>query len=121
MNVTLRWFQYQLLHRIIPTNSYMYNINVVHSNVYNFMYNHSTFIFYCYCAQRIYIWRLPQNIWSRADVNINLSNAKIAIFGGDFAQLLNIILIAIKDYISCCKEHNVIPSVAGLKTKSGLL
>ena len=113
-DVYIRWFQYRLMHRIIPTNYYLNKIGIIPSSMCTFCLIHTETIqhlfFYCDFVQRI--WNYFDAVFSNANINIDL-DFSVVLFGGDFAQVLNLILILIKCYIFNCKKIRVIPSVNG--------
>lgn len=63
-DVKHRWFQYRLLHRIIPTNSYLYKVKILDSNLCNFffLYEHTIYHLFFDCCYFQSIWRFLQNI-----------------------------------------------------------
>ena len=38
IQVYIQWLQTQIIHRILPTNSLLYNMKLVHTNLYNFYF-----------------------------------------------------------------------------------
>lgn len=69
-------------------------------------------LFYVCCYIQT-MWHFLQSICDRVDANINLLDPKKALFGGDFAWVLNIILMLVESSIFVCKNENSVPSLVG--------
>ena len=113
--MSIRWFQYQVLHRIIPTNNYLYTIKAASSNLCTFCLIFTESIqhlfFHCTFSQRI--WGYFQNVFKRAGIQIDLKDISVVLFGNDYASEVNLILILLKKYIFNCKKMKTFPTVNG--------
>lgn len=114
-DVSLRWFQYQLLHRIIPTNNYLYTVKVVFSNLCTFC---------LICTESIQEFVLPLQfltknlevssyVFKRAGFHIDLKDISVVLFGENCAREVNLILILLKRCIFYCKKVKTIHTVNG--------
>ena len=115
-DVQIRWFQYRLLHRIIPTNKYLYLINAIDSDKCSFCGNDIETIdhLFCNCNYTSALWNYMQNILVNSGINVDLKNNTVALFGGDFSRELNLLIILIKYYVFRCKQMKILPSTTGL-------
>ena len=114
-DVSVRWFQYRLLHRIIPTNKYLYTIKVAPSNMCTFC---SVFVetiphlfFQCFFSRRI--WVYLQNVFSKIDIQVNFNDELTVLFGCNSDRISNLVIILVKMYTFNCKKQKGHPSVHG--------
>lgn len=110
-DVSLRWFQYQLLHRGIPTNNCLYTVKVVSSNLCPFcvICTESIQHLFFYCNFSLRIWKYYQYVFKRAGFHTDLKDISVVLFEENCAREVNIILILLKRYIFDCKRLRLSP------------
>ena len=115
-DVTIRWFQYKIIHRLIPCNYYLYIIRAVDSDKSEFC--HSTIetiehLFF-HCPFVRILWEFLNNILTNADIDFNIHMVEVVVFGCNRDRMFNLIIILVKHYIFKCKHAKMYPSVCGL-------
>ena len=116
-DVRIRWFQYRILQRLIPTNSYLSTIKMIDSDQCDFCKSSIESIehlfFYCPFSQKL--WVDFNELLSKAGLSVNVLDVCVVIFGGFLDRMLNLIIILIKLYIFDEKKSKSKPSITGLK------
>ncbi|XP_067660098.1 uncharacterized protein [Haliotis asinina] len=113
-DTTLQWFQYKLLHHILPTKNRLYKMQYVDNNLCSYCsasIETITHLFYD-CSKVSHMWRNLQN-WLNKNLEANLKFTKKQILLG-FDQKnndpINIILILFKKIIFDCKTSKQMPT-----------
>ena len=119
LDTKLRWFQYRINNRILATNSFIYKIGYISSDLCTFCSRESEslehLLLLCETTQNIW-QQLQQWLNQKASLNINISNEQI-IFGilGKNNNAINYILILVKFHIYKSKMQKKIPDFANIK------
>ncbi|XP_067660585.1 uncharacterized protein [Haliotis asinina] len=113
-DTALQWFQYKLLHHILPTKNRLYKMQYVDNNLCSYCsasIETITHLFYD-CSKVSHMWRNLQN-WLNNNLEANLKFTKKQILLG-FDQKnndpINIILILFKKIIFDCKTSKQMPT-----------
>lgn len=109
-DVNLRWFQYRLLQRIIPSNKYLHLIKAITHDTCTFCHRYVETIehLFYYCPLSVRLWNHLQTLLNNIDIGIVL-DIKTVLFGADIARELNLIIILVKKFIFNCKVRKEIP------------
>jgi len=99
----MQWFQYRILHRILGTNSLLFKMNIIGSNLCTFCKMSSETIEHLFhdCQLVLDFWKmLSQWISNKIDINIPIDKRSI-LFGipKKHAKVINWLIINIKQYI----------------------
>ena len=119
-DISLRYFQYKILHRIIPTNKYLYYCKLSNSNLCEFCSSHIETIehvFYeCYYVQifwnHLILFLENKNIdlkVQKQDILLGIAETK------QFQKQLNFILISAKHYIYKMRCTQMLPKLCLFK------
>ena len=119
----LKNFQYKLLHRTLPTNTFLVKIGIKNSDLCNFCKNDTDSILH-------YIWLCPvvKLFWNRVktwleeifDIPIELKMANIVFITNVNEcpfEIIEFVMLFTKYYIHCCKWSNNLPTIEVLKAK----
>ena len=107
----LRWFQYRLLHRIIPTNRYLHLLKITTFDKCDFCHEYIETIdhLFYFCTHAAKIWNKLQMLLNKAGMQIVIMDISTVLFGANFARELNLIIILVKQFIFDCKLRKKIP------------
>ena len=119
----LKKFQYKLLHKALPTNTFLVKIGIKNSDICNFCKNASDSILH-------YIWLCPvvKLFWNRIktwleeffDIPIEWNMANIVFITNVNEcpfEIIEFVMLFTKYYIHCCKWSNNLPTIEVLKAK----
>lgn len=118
-NSYLKTFQYKLLHRILPTNTFLFKIGFVNSKVCTFCKNHDETIehvFYECCHIQAFLHEFFVRL-KRVFHDINIDKKNILLGYPEYSSLLNLLVIIVKNYIYKCKLDEKLPNISGVKQK----
>ena len=109
-------FQFKLLHRILPTNSYLYKCNLKETELCNFCQETKETILHLFleCTVSKKLWlQIKTTLFQTCDVHIPCLSKDI-ILGSDQVELsINYFIVLIKYYIYLCWCKNEIPNITG--------
>ena len=94
-DIKLRWFQYRIIHRLIPTNNYLHMIKLKNSNLCDFCNSCVKTIehLFFYCIHVKTLWVFMQNIFFNCQIFFGLhTNVELVLFGGDHDRMFNLII-----------------------------
>jgi hypothetical protein len=98
----LRWFQFKIIHNILPTNSFLHKIGYVDSPLCPLCKETQETVYhiFCECTYTKRIWK-DLNTWLKSeDIIINITNEHILIgFKGKNNNPLNTILLLTKQFL----------------------
>ena len=102
-DVSIRWFQYRIVHRILATNKFLYNIKIISSPICSFCKTEEETLLHLFisCDFVNNIWeQLEMWIYDKTGILMNYSKKEI-IFGKQGRQFvaLNMITFVVKLYI----------------------
>ena len=102
-DVTLRWFQYRIVHRILATNSFLTKIKILNNPLCTFCKQVEETLphIFCECEYVERLWVMLENwIFTKTTVYINFSKQDI-LFGkiGKQNNVRNLIVLIVKHYI----------------------
>ena len=102
-DVTIRWFQYRIVHRILATNKFLYNIKIIQSPLCSFCKNEEETLLHLFigCDLVNDIWnQLEMWIYEKTGILLNYSKKEIT-FGKQGRQFVapNMITFIVKLYI----------------------
>jgi hypothetical protein len=119
----LKKFQYKLLHRALPTNTFLVKIGIKNSDLCNFCKNTSDSILH-------YIWLCPvvKLFWNRIKtwleeffnipIELNMGNAVFITNVNECPfVIIEFVMLFTTYYIHCCKWSNNLPTIEVLKAK----
>ena len=110
---TLQWFQYQLLHFILPVNYLLCKMGYIETDLCSYSKKDRETIFhlFCECPMVISIWtKLKLWLKNEADVDINLHDINILIgYTNSAYRPINTILILIKKIIFDHRVRHTMP------------
>ena len=122
-DISLRSFQFKILHRILPTNKLLFKMKINNYSLCDFCNS------YIETLEHLF-WEcgVSRNIWIQVNDNLRLSH-KFDNFNIDLKTIMlgyinenenfifgiNIFIVLIKKYIFNCKIHNKILSFEGVK------
>lgn len=116
-DLKIRWFQYRVIHRLIPTNVYRYNISTAESNQCSLCHDaldtieHS----FVHCLYVLPLWEFLHYHLENADIELNTHDTVLLILGCNRDQMFNLIIILVKFYIFKSNAAKATPSVHGLR------
>ena len=106
LDTKLRWFQYRVIHNILPTNAWLKKVGIIENEMCTFCHNDNETIthMFCDCNKVTDFWRLIQN-------RINLMKGIVAfdiLYGMTDCKkvnylVINHILILFKKYVYKCR------------------
>ena len=118
-NTYLKCFQYKLLHRIIPTNTFLYKIHISDTRKCTFctIYDETIehLLYECVFVQTF--WENFCHYLSPVFTNVCIDKKTVFLGSMEDTNLLNLLFIIAKQYIYKCKLNNVLPTLEGLKCK----
>ena len=119
VDTKLRWFQFRLIHRILGTNSFLFKINKVDSNVCVFCKEEEETLIhlFCSCIYSINFWTsLVYWVKDKIDISLYLDN-KVILFGNanNSLKCLNLILLLSRFHIYKMKMNEKLPSFSLFK------
>jgi len=119
----LQNFQYKLLHRILPTNTFLVKIGIKDSDLRSFCKIATDSIMH-------YIWQFPkvEEFWQQVGrwseeifeihLQLNIENTLFNTNTDEFPyEIINFVLLFAKHFIHCCKWSNHLPTTELLKAK----
>ena len=113
----LKNFQYKFLHRVVPTNSFLFKINIVSSKLCSFCNSTAETVEHLFydCPVTLQFLNAFFDCLRQYYNNIVL-NKKHVFFGIlNESMFLNLMIIIVKNYIYKCKLNSKIPSIVELK------
>ena len=118
-DISLRWFHYRILHRIIGTNYLLHKIGIFESNMCTFCNEQPETICHLFysCVKTTEVWdTLSDWIYEKTDKRIDL-NAIDVIIGkfGRAQKTLNLIICIVKKYLYVQKLNKRVPNGIGMK------
>ena len=114
VDVTIRWFQFRIINRILATNSLLHKMNISESDTCGFCnictesLQHLLFD----CCKVNFLWKYLNNVIRNN--NITFLNLETVLLGGNFDRNLNLIIILVKFYIYRNKSNGTLPSINGM-------
>jgi hypothetical protein len=115
-NNTLKMFQYNLLHRTIPTNTFLYKCRLVETELHAFCGETKETILHLFCDCNIVynIWlKIYEQLQIRCLSGLSMIDILLGIEHLDYLYINSILLIS-KYYIYSCKFKKVVPSFSGV-------
>ena len=113
----LKNFQYKILHRIIPTNTFLYRIKQKETSLCTFCNEEEETIEHLF-----YDCNVTYNFWlsflqkiKLFDEHFSISKTEILLGFITKSLFINLLIIIAKNYIFRCKLRNIAPSFIGLK------
>ena len=113
-DTSLKAFQFKIIHRILPTNKLLHQMNIINYNSCNFCRTHletlEHFLFECNHVKNI--WLLFYNeLGLRHKFDNLIFDLKTILFGYDcqsarFTSGINIFILLVKAYVFSCKTRN---------------
>ena len=110
----LQCFEYKLLHRILPTNTFLFRIgnedtpNCCFCNIQNETTEH---LFY-ECHHVINLWEsLKLHVQNHVDLILSMENVLFGIRNDHSAKSANYVIILTKYYIYLCKCNDNLPNL----------
>jgi hypothetical protein len=109
-------FQYNLLHRTIPTNTFLYKCRLVETELHAFCGETKETILHLFCDCNIVynIWlKIYEQLQIRCLSGLSMIDILLGIEHLDYLYINSILLIS-KYYIYSCKFKKVVPSFSGV-------
>ena len=118
-DISLRWFQYRIIHRILGTNSFLYKIRVIDSNLCTFCNEQPETILHLFwsCPKSSQIWE-DIRVWIKNELDIDIDfNCIDIIFGLSLETYssINLIICIVKRYLYKQKMNKCIPNIIEAK------
>ena len=118
ISTDLKWLQYRILHRLLPTNQFLFRIHYVDNPLCTFCKQTEETIYHIFweCNTVKRIWLDLKNWLNTVDVQLSFSNIQV-IFGvkGKNNYALNAIIILVKNIIYKCTKKGIIPNFNYIK------
>lgn len=113
----LRSFQYKLLHRIIPTNNFLFKIHLKDSKYCTFCKTEEETIEHLFfdCSVSYNFWSLFRGCVKNFYVDFELDKEKTLLGSKSYSLFLNLLILITKNYIYKCKLREKLPSIIELK------
>ena len=113
----LRSFQYKLLHRIIPTNQFLFKIHLKDTKYCSFCKAEEETIEHLFydCSLSFNFWCLFRDCVKNIYVDFELDKKKILLGSNSYTLLLNLLTLIAKNYIYKCKLKEKLPNFTELK------
>ena len=114
MDISMRWFQYKILNRILYMKNSLLRFNLVTDKICTFCNNSEETIMhiFCNCPFVNMIWsKFEEWVFNKANIKIKLTNQN-KLFGliGSQNKALNCILIILRKEVFTAKCKNQVPS-----------
>ena len=117
-SIDLRWFQYRIIHRILPTKRFLFKIKYTDSPKCSFCNTFDETIYHIFweCSKVENIWRELKTWLGTVDVKLNFTVSQV-LFGvkGKNNYALNAMVILVKKIIYICSQNGFIPTTAYIK------
>ena len=118
-DISLRWFQYRINHRILGTNSFLYKIRVIDSNICTFCNEQPETILHLFwsCPKSSQIWE-DIRVWIKNELDIDIDfNCIDIIFGMSLETYssINLIICIVKRYLYKQKMNKCIRNIIEAK------
>ena len=115
----LRNFQYKFLHRIIPTNTFLYKIHLTESKVCTFCKNYDETVGHLFfdCPITSTFWYQFFEYLRIHFTHIEVEKRHILLGFLEESLLLNLLIIIAKNYIFKCKLDKKLPNIPEVKNK----
>ena len=107
----LRWFQYSIVHRIIPTNKFLYMIKVTTCDKCDLCHECTESIEHLFynCPHSSKLWHNLLICLSNGGFQGITLDIFTVLFGSNFCRELNLIIILVKYFIWKCKLQKTLP------------
>ena len=117
---TLLWFQYRILHRIITTNTFLYKIKYIESNICDLCHSQPETLEHLFfdCPKVLDVWKETE-LWIQdkgEHINFDKQTVLFGIFNskGNKTTFANWLIINVKYYIYVSKMQKIKPSIYAL-------
>ena len=112
-------FQYKFLHRIVPTNDFLYKIHFKDTKICSFCNTEEETVehLFFYCSVTLQFLHILFSYLNKYFHNIQLSKVHFLLGYVDQSLFCNLLIIIAKNYIYKCKFHNSIPNIVDLKNR----
>ena len=115
----LKNFQYKLLHRIIPTNKFLFLINLKETKYCTFCKTEEETIEHLFydCNKTYTFWQQFSNCVRLFFVDFELNKKNILLGSQEYSLFLNLLVVIAKKYIYSCKLSEKVPNIKELEMK----
>ena len=117
---TLLWFQYRILHRIITTNTFLYKIKYIESNICDLCHSQPETLEHLFfdCPKVLDVWKETE-LWIQDKGEHIKFDKQTVLFGifnskGNKTTFANWLIINVKYYIYVSKIQKIKPSIYAL-------
>ena len=121
-NTSIQWFQYRIIHKIIPTKKYLKMINVERDDICTLCGKYTEDIqhLFFYCEKSLQLWsNLGTFILNKIDEIVNFDIFTV-IFGytANYSHPINLIILLTKYYIYTSAQSKRVPNIFALQHQS---
>lgn len=112
LSTKLRYFQFQLLHRYLPVNKFLYNLNIIDNNLCSFCKQDVESFQHLFwdCGISSSFWRNVQNIILKSNPNFDKKDILLGIIDSPY-YTYNFVILHAKYYLYCCRCKKVMPNI----------